>query len=254
MAGKPTAAEVKKLWRNLLDEFPSGITPARAITVLSNQPQAIEALRQQLPDDGRDGSELRMALARLGGVLAAVDSWADGEQGAKKSSVKKSFESDSSDVVSNETASVNEASAIVSFESVKVFTDGACKGNPGPSSVGIVIEDLEGLTIYEEGRYLGEMTNNAAEYQGLIAALEILIANGCPKTYVFMDSKLVVNQVNGLWKVKNSGIMPLVSQVQKLRRQLPVFKLTHVLRDKNQRADTLANQAIDRQFGRVRRS
>lgn len=132
-----------------------------------------------------------------------------------------------------------------------VYTDGGARGNPGPSAFGIVVTDQSKNTIYQKGEYFGVKTNNEAEYAGLIYALEWLI-NYCPEhnidsIKIFMDSKLVVEQINGHYKVKASHLKPLYHQClnQISRLNLPLT-VKHILRDQNSQADELANLAMDK--------
>jgi len=127
----------------------------------------------------------------------------------------------------------------------KVYTDGASKGNPGPAGAGGVIYDAEGSVIAEVTHYLGVTTNNVAEYTALLLTLEQAILLGIKHVDVFMDSKLVVEQMNGRWKIKN----PVLKEINnKLKILLPKFQsisFTHIYRDLNTYADNLANKAIN---------
>lgn len=129
-----------------------------------------------------------------------------------------------------------------------IHTDGGARGNPGPAGAGVVIES-EGKKI-ELKKYLGIKTNNQAEYEALIMALEHIleIFPDDPKlvtVYCFLDSELVVKQLNGQYKVKNLEIKNLVAQVQSLSSHLHQFEVKHIPREKNQQADKLVNLAID---------
>jgi ribonuclease HI/probable phosphoglycerate mutase len=126
----------------------------------------------------------------------------------------------------------------------QLYCDGACRGNPGPSSFGyvILVDDVE---VAAEGRTLGRMTNNQAEYlslkAGLIAAKELGLLN----LAIFMDSELVVRQVTGRYKVKNEGLKPLFAEVILQLRGFKDWNIRHVPRAENARADALANEALD---------
>ena len=126
-----------------------------------------------------------------------------------------------------------------------VHTDGAARGNPGPAAIGVVIEDDQGRTVYEVSRALGVRTNNEAEYQALITALEYL-KDIRPKEAEFrLDSELVVRQLNGEYKVKEPRLQSLHGQVVMLLNAVPKYKIRHVRREQNARADELANEALD---------
>jgi len=126
-----------------------------------------------------------------------------------------------------------------------LYTDGASRGNPGDAGAGIVLLDSCGGEVLTRSVYLGKCTNNVAEYQALIAGLEIALEKGCRKLNIFMDSELIVRQVQGTYKVKNEQLKPLFSQVQDLLARLQFWHIRHVPRKENFRADELANRGID---------
>jgi ribonuclease HI/probable phosphoglycerate mutase len=127
----------------------------------------------------------------------------------------------------------------------RLYTDGASRGNPGLAGAGAVILDEAGHELLAEAEYLGTCTNNAAEYQALILGLQSARTLGCSRLHVFLDSELIVRQVTGRYKVKNATLKPLFSQVQKLLKEFKGYTIAHVPREKNKRADELANQGID---------
>lgn len=129
----------------------------------------------------------------------------------------------------------------------KLFTDGACRGNPGEAAVGLVLKDEQGKTVEVRHRYLGHTTNNVAEYVGLARGLKLAAEYTPSSLDVYMDSKLVVEQVNGRWKVKDDNLRELWTEVQKLLKTLMKVNLQYVPREKNYEADALANQALDEQ-------
>ena len=126
-----------------------------------------------------------------------------------------------------------------------VHTDGAARGNPGPAAIGVVIEDAEGRTVYEVSRALGVRTNNEAEYQALITALEYLKGVRPKEAEFLLDSELVVKQLNGEYKVKEPRLQSLYGQVVMLLNAVPKYRIRHVRREQNARADELANEALD---------
>ncbi|MBI2975285.1 MAG: ribonuclease HI family protein [Deltaproteobacteria bacterium] len=129
-----------------------------------------------------------------------------------------------------------------------INTDGAARGNPGPASLGVVIKNADGHVVRELSAYLGEMTNNQAEYKALIAALETAAEIGAESIAIFADSELMVKQVKGLYKVKNEGLKPLFDEVKGLLRKFKNCNIEYVPREKNKEADKLANLAIDKHF------
>jgi ribonuclease HI len=131
------------------------------------------------------------------------------------------------------------------------FSDGGARGNPGPSGYGVVIQDETGRKVAALSEYLGHQTNNFAEYQGLIAALEYAVANGHKALKVISDSELLVRQIKGIYKVKNAALQDLHGRAKELIAQLAWFSIGHVLRGHNEEADRLANAAMDKGMGRV---
>ncbi len=133
------------------------------------------------------------------------------------------------------------------------YSDGGARGNPGPAGYGVVIKDEGGKKIAELSEYLGHQTNNFAEYQGLIAALEYAIEHGYKALKVISDSELLVRQIKGIYKVKNSVLKDLHARAKELIAKLEWFSIEHVLRGKNSEADQLANDAMDKGMKRSAR-
>ena len=131
------------------------------------------------------------------------------------------------------------------------YTDGGARGNPGPAGYGVVIQDDTGEKIAALSQYLGHQTNNFAEYQGLIAALEYALEHGHRALKVVSDSELLVRQIKGIYKVKNSTLQELHGRAKQLIAQLDWFSIDHALREHNRDADQLANQAMDKGTGRL---
>jgi len=130
-------------------------------------------------------------------------------------------------------------------------SDGGARGNPGPAGYGVVIQDEAGRKVAALSEYLGHRTNNFAEYQGLIAALEYAIEHGHKALKVVSDSELLVRQIKGVYKVKNATLQELHARAKQLIAQLDWFSIDHALREHNREADELANQAMDKGTGRV---
>ena len=128
---------------------------------------------------------------------------------------------------------------------LKIFTDGASRGNPGPASVGIVFYDEKDHALGDHKEYLGEYTNNFAEYMAVIRALEICTSHPVKEIDFLCDSQLLVRQMSGEYKVKSEQIIPLYEQVKKLVRKFGRVDFHHVRRELNKEADALANQALD---------
>ncbi len=129
-------------------------------------------------------------------------------------------------------------------------SDGGARGNPGPAGYGVVIKDETGRKVAALSEYLGHQTNNFAEYQGLIAALEYAIQHGPKALKLISDSELLVRQIKGIYKVKNATLQDLHGRAKQLIAQLEWFSIGHALREHNQEADRLANDAMDNGTGR----
>lgn len=123
--------------------------------------------------------------------------------------------------------------------------DGASRGNPGPSAVGVSLLDPDGEPVVEFGGVIGEATNNVAEYQALIAGLEAAVTHGAVPLAVRLDSLLLVKQVMGEYRVKAPGLKPLHRRAVHLLAQLGEVTVAHIPREENTRADALANAALD---------
>jgi ribonuclease HI len=130
-------------------------------------------------------------------------------------------------------------------------SDGGARGNPGPAGYGVVIQDETGRKIASLSQYLGHQTNNFAEYQGLIAALEYAIEHGHKALKLISDSELLVRQIKGIYKVKNLALQELHGRGKELIARLEWFSIDHALREHNREADELANQAMDKGTGRT---
>jgi ribonuclease HI len=128
-----------------------------------------------------------------------------------------------------------------------IFTDGASRGNPGPASYGFVITGEDGKVIYEEGKYIGTTTNNVAEYSAVLTALQHVTENipSVSAVNFFADSRLVVEQLNGRFKIKNENLKRLILEIKNLEQKFARVTYTHVYREKNKIADKLANLALD---------
>jgi ribonuclease HI len=126
-----------------------------------------------------------------------------------------------------------------------LYADGACRGNPGPAGSGAALVDGDGHVVAEAMRYLGPGTNNVAEYTALIIGLEEAWRREVEDLEIRMDSKLVVEQMNGKWRVRDAKLRPLADRARELLARFPTWKLRHIPRDQNAVADLLANRAID---------
>ncbi len=127
-----------------------------------------------------------------------------------------------------------------------LFCDGASRGNPGPAGAGAVLSDPGGEIRARLAEYLGLATNNVAEYRALLLGLKEALKLGVRKIRVLADSELMVRQLNGLYRVKAPHLLPLWQAAKKELQKFQTHAITHVPREENSQADTLANEAIDR--------
>ncbi len=127
-----------------------------------------------------------------------------------------------------------------------VCSDGASRGNPGPAAIGAAIFDPAGREMDRVARRIGRATNNEAEYRAAVAGLEAALALGARDVELRMDSELVVRQLEFRYKVRNERLRPFFNRLLELRRQFDRFAVKHVPRSQNERADELANIALDR--------
>ncbi len=127
----------------------------------------------------------------------------------------------------------------------KLFADGGSRGNPGPSASGYAILDTNDNIVKKEGIYLGITTNNQAEYRALKFGMEEAIKMGIKNLHVYLDSLLVVNQMNGLYKIKNRDLLPVYTAIKELTSKFAGITFNHVPRELNKLADGMVNEALD---------
>jgi probable phosphoglycerate mutase len=123
--------------------------------------------------------------------------------------------------------------------------DGGSRGNPGPAAYGVAIETAQGQPVTAFAKFIGHTTNNFAEYQGLLAALDYALGHGYPRLRVLTDSELMARQISGHYKVRSPDLKPLHAKAQAMIARLESFSIRHVYREHNREADRLANQAMD---------
>ncbi|HPF40587.1 MAG TPA: ribonuclease HI family protein [Phycisphaerae bacterium] len=132
------------------------------------------------------------------------------------------------------------------MKSMTLHTDGGARGNPGPAGAGVSLCDsATGEAVFEAGFWLERMTNNQAEYTGLLKGLEAASKAGVDELAIYSDSELMVKQINGEYRVRNPNIKPLFEDAWQKLKGIPKWKIHHVRREENRRADQLANMAMD---------
>ena len=136
-------------------------------------------------------------------------------------------------------------------ETLDIHIDGASRGNPGEASFGIHVTDRRGKERAALYGYLGQASNNVAEYQALIHALRWALDQAAPRVRVFSDSELVVRQIGGSYRVKHPAMIPLHREALALMRRFENVRISHVRRELNKDADRLANRALDEKASKL---
>src|SRR5262245_21124525 len=131
----------------------------------------------------------------------------------------------------------------------RLFTAGGARGNPGPGALGYTLTDPNGNEVEARGEYLGPVTNNVAEYRGLIAGLAAAERHAASPLTVCMDSELIVRQMTGEYRVKNAGLKPLHEAARQAAARIPSIRFVAVRREDNARADRLVNETLDLVLG-----
>jgi ribonuclease HI len=139
----------------------------------------------------------------------------------------------------------SDVKSTTNIKELKMYADGGSRGNPGPSASGYVLMDMDGRVVVKKGVYLGITTNNQAEYQALKLGLEEARAMGVRELHVYMDSLLVVNQMLGIFKVKNRDLWPVHTTIKEILKDFKHVAFTHVPRELNKLADAAVNETLD---------
>ena len=128
---------------------------------------------------------------------------------------------------------------------IEIYVDGGSRGNPGPSGVGVLVLDAGGKRLKEISKYIGEATNNIAEYNALLYGLEEALILKADEIVVNLDSELVAKQLTGDYRVKDAGLKPLFERAMNMLKSFKSFEIRHIEREKNKEADKLVNRAIN---------
>ena len=134
-------------------------------------------------------------------------------------------------------------------DTVVVHVDGGARGNPGPAGVAAVASTPDGAPLAEDSAFIGQATNNAAEYRAVLLGLELARRLGARRVEVVNDSELVARQIGGQYKVKHQGLRPLHRQAVEALRAFDAWSVRSVRREHNERADDLVNAALDEALG-----
>lgn len=176
---------------------------------------------------------------------SVVQIWLITHEGNQKITEKDRALAEAIDAVFVQKTEATPAAATEPHDKVKIFCDGGSRGNPGPSAAGIILLDMQDKLLIDKGVYLGITTNNQAEYQALKLALEEAKKMQAKEVDVHMDSLLVVNQMKGVFKVKNRDLWPINDAVKQLTSGFKRVSFSHVPRELNKLADAAVNRALD---------
>lgn len=138
-----------------------------------------------------------------------------------------------------------------SIKEAKMYADGGSRGNPGPSAGGFAILDMENNVVITSGKYLGITTNNQAEYHSLKGGVEQAVKLNIRELHVYMDSLLVVNQMKGVYKIKNRDLWPIHQAIKELLPKFEKVTFQHIPREMNKLADSIVNETLDDHLARV---
>ena len=137
------------------------------------------------------------------------------------------------------------------MEVLHLHIDGGSRGNPGDAGFGVHVTAPDGSEVAELYGYIGQATNNVAEYQALLHGLRYALDHGVRRVLVFSDSELVVKQIGGSYRVKHPSMIPLHREARELMRRFEEVRVTHVRRELNKEADRLANRALDEKASKL---
>ncbi len=135
------------------------------------------------------------------------------------------------------------------MQTLHLYTDGGARNNPGPAGIGIVVKTKQGEPLLSKGFYLGKKTNNEAEYLALLRGLKLIQQFNPEKVICYLDSQLVANQLNGIYKIKQSHLQKLAIKIFTEARKFKRVEFKHVPREENKEADKEVNKAIDEALG-----
>lgn len=128
---------------------------------------------------------------------------------------------------------------------LEIYIDGGARGNPGPAGVGVIVLDESGKKIKDVSKYIGEATNNIAEYSALLYGLEEALILRADEIKINLDSELVAKQITGEYRVKDQNLRPLFERALNMLKSFKNFEVNHIDRSKNKEADKLVNKAIN---------
>lgn len=218
-------------------------TLGKLISAAADRVEEAEKAREPAPGAGSKGlkvrkqSDVEKAAARAAEELDESMELSKAERERRKRDRAAQAEKEREEAVAAEAAD--------KARRTRLYTDGAARGNPGPAGAGAVILNPEGHIVAKMGKFLGESTNNVAEYMGLILGLKRAKAMGIRELEVFADSELLVKQLAGEYAVKAEHLQPLHAEAKGLLEAFDWIQVRHIPREENGQADAMSNRAID---------
>ncbi len=218
-------------------------TLGKLIAAAADRVEELEKLKEPAPGAGSKGIKVRKqtdvekAAARSAAELDESMELSKAERDQRK---KQRAAEEAAQRAAEEAARVEEAA-----KRTRLYTDGAARGNPGPAGAGAVIVNPDGHIMAKIGKFLGESTNNVAEYMGLLLGLKRAKAMGIKELEVLSDSELLVKQLAGDYAVKADHLRPLHDEAQSLLKGFAWIQVRHIPREENAQADLMSNRAID---------
>jgi ribonuclease HI len=218
-------------------------TLGKLISAAADRVEEAEKAREPVPGAGSKGvkvrkqSDVEKAAARAAEELDESMDLSKAERDRRKRERAAQADKEREDAIAAEAADL--------ARRTRLYTDGAARGNPGPAGAGAVILNPEGHIVAKVGKFLGESTNNVAEYMGLILGLKRAKAMGIRELDVFADSELLVKQLAGEYAVKAEHLQPLHAEAKALLKAFDWIQVRHIPREENGQADAMSNRAID---------
>jgi ribonuclease HI len=218
-------------------------TIGKLIDAAADRVEELEKAREPAPGAGSKGIKVRKqtdvekAAAR---AAAEVDEAMELSKAERDRRKKERAAAETAERAAAEASAAAEAA-----KRTRLYTDGAARGNPGPAGAGAVIVNVDGHVVAKVGKFLGDSTNNVAEYMGLILGLKRAKAMGIKEIEVLSDSELLVKQIHGDYAVKAEHLRPLHDEVQALLKGFQWIQVRHIPREQNAQADAMSNRAID---------
>ncbi|HEY6001840.1 MAG TPA: ribonuclease HI family protein [Anaeromyxobacter sp.] len=218
-------------------------TLGKLINAAADRVEEAEKAREPAPGAGSKGlkvrrqSDVEKAAARAAEELDEAMELSKAERDKRRKERALAEE--------RERAAAAAAAEVERAKRTRLYTDGAARGNPGPAGAGAVIISPDGHIVAKIGKFLGESTNNVAEYMGLILGLKRAKAMGIKELDVYSDSELLVKQLAGDYAVKAEHLRPLFEEARSLLKAFSEIQVRHIPREENEQADAMSNRAID---------